>query len=140
MLSENILLAFPKGHPLENRSRIRLEDTLKYPYVLPDENTCMGKIMTRFFEEHKMCYPANATVTNNSYVQCELVAKGLGISFVPEKSWVYARNRNEIILRDMDDVVLRRNIFFQYHSNKYQNELMKKFGEFLKIYYKTIAL
>lgn len=87
-----------------------------------------------------MCYPANATVTNNSYVQCELVAKGLGISFVPEKSWVYARNRNEIILRDMDDVVLRRNIFFQYHSNKYQNELMKKFGEFLKIYYKTIAL
>lgn len=138
LLSEQILLALPKGHPLGKKKKIYLEDTLEYDYVLPSGNTCLGRILNQFFEESTFHYPENATYTNNSYVQCELAGQGLGISFMPEKSWVYARKLEQIILRPLEDVTLQRNIFFQYHPNKYRNEMMKRFGGFLKLYFKEL--
>lgn len=138
LLSENIVLALPKGHPLESRSSVSLADTLEYPYVLPDENTRMGSILARFFRERDLQYPVRSIVTNNSYVQCEFVAQGLGISLIPEKSWINAGNRREIVLRAPKDAPMRRNIFFQYHPGKYQSEIMTRFGEFLKAYYKSM--
>lgn len=139
LLCENILLAVPSGHPLEARKRVCFEDTLQYPYVLPAQSTCMGELLAKFFEEQGIAYPQNAMVTNNSYVQCELVAQGLGISFVPEKSWIYARKLDGIILRSVEDVNMQRHIFFQYHPNKYRTQLMTGFGNFLKQYYGMVV-
>ena len=138
LLREKILLAFPKGHPLEKKKKIGLQDTLQYPYVLPDENTRLGKMIADYMQKHELHHPENTTFTNNSYVQCEFVSRGLGISFIPEKSWVYAHTLGNIVLRPIEGEVLWRNIFFQYHPGKYRNELMERFGEFLKLYYRQM--
>ena len=138
LLTEEIKLAIPQGHPLEKKKKINMVDTMDYPYVLPEMNTGMGKILQQTFHDHGIEYPSNATVTNNSYVQCDLIAQGIGISFIPEKSWEYAKTLNQIVFRSIDDVQFQRNIYFQYHPSKYRSEIMKKFGEFLKISYRTI--
>lgn len=136
LLCEKILLALPKGHPLLLKEKIYLADTMEYPYILPAENTRMGQILHAFFREQSVSYPKNATIVNNSYVQCEMVAQGLGISFLPEKSWIYAGKLENLKLCSIEGVSLQRTIFFEYHPNRYHSKALKSFGCFLERFYK----
>lgn len=135
LLCENILLALPKDHPLLKKEEICLKDTMEYAYVLPSENTRMGVILKEFFQKNSYPYPVNATVVNNSYVQCELVALGQGISLIPEKTWPYVNKLKNLRLCPLKDVVLQRHIFFQYHPNRYQSMELKAFGSFLEQFF-----
>ncbi len=135
LLSEDILLAIPNNHPLAENPHIHYEETLQYPYVLPAKESRMGILLNDYFNNNNFPRPKSSTIVNNSYLQCEFVAKGFGISLVPAKSWPQARNNPNLVLRKMDDFSFSRHIYYSLRPNDYHSHLTVAFAAFLESYY-----
>lgn len=140
LLKEDILLALPQDHPLSAENFISYEDTLKYTYVLPSRSTSLGKTLAAHFEEKNLARPPRSTVVNNSFLQCEFVAKGLGISLIPSRSWNYVHGNRSLVLRKIKDWDLKRIIYLSSNPGHYQTRLAKTFKQFLIRYFKSCIM
>lgn len=138
LLQEDILLALPQAHPLNSGSEIFYEDTLDYPYVLPSHSTSLGNTLSGYFRKLGLTVPPRITAVNNSYLQCEFVAKGLGISLIPSRSWNYIYGNRSLVLRKIKDLDLKRKILLASNSEHYQTRLARDFKQFLIRYFKML--
>ncbi|HIY63661.1 MAG TPA: substrate-binding domain-containing protein [Candidatus Mediterraneibacter stercoripullorum] len=110
LLQEEILLALPREHPLE-----------------------------RYFEEKGLRKPLRTTEVNNSFLQCEFVSKGLGISLIPAKSWNYVYENRSIVLKNIKNWDLKRIVYLSSNPDRYQTELSKSFRQFLTAYFTELG-
>lgn len=140
LLEEDILLAIPQRHPLNKREVIYYEDTLKYPYILPTPSSSLGNMLFQYLEEKKLTKPEHSTTVNNSYLLCEFVSKGLGISLIPSISWNYVRGNQSVVLKKLKDWDLKRIIYLVSNPSHYQTCLSKTFKQFLIQYFKSTVI
>lgn len=138
LLREDILLALPKAHPLNSRREILYKDTLDYPYVFPSASTSLGNTLYGYFSRLGLTVPPRTTAVNNSYLQCEFVEKGLGISLIPSRSWNYIHGNRSLVLRKIKDLDLKRKISLSSNPDHYQTRLAKEFKLFLIRYFKML--
>ena len=137
LLQEEILLALPQDHPLNSKEEISYEDTLGYTYVLPSGSTSLGAALSQYFRENNLSMPPRSTTVNNSFLQCEFVAKGLGISLIPARSWNYIHGSRSLVLKKIKDWDLKRVIWLSFNPSRYQTGLAKSFKQFLIRYFET---
>ena len=139
LLQEEILLALPREHPLDKGEAVSYEDTMKYTYVLPSSSTSLGNTLERYFEEKGLRKPLRTTEVNNSFLQCEFVSKGLGISLIPAKSWNYVYENRSIVLKNIKNWDLKRIVYLSSNPDRYQTELSKSFRQFLTAYFTELG-
>ena len=138
LLQEEILLALPQEHPLNIEEEISYEDTLEYTYVLPSDSTSLGDTLSQYFNENNLTRPPHSTTVNNSFLQCEFVAKGLGISLIPARSWNYVHGNRSLVLKKIKGCDLKRVIWLSFNPSRYQSGLAKAFKQFLIRYFSTM--
>ncbi len=138
LLQEEILLALPQEHPLNIEEEISYEDTLEYTYVLPSDSTSLGDTLSQYFNENNLTRPPHSTTVNNSFLQCEFVAKGLGISLIPARSWNYVHGNRSLVLKKIKGWDLKRVIWLSFNPSRYQSGLAKAFKQFLIRYFSTM--
>ncbi|MBM6750964.1 LysR family transcriptional regulator [Mediterraneibacter glycyrrhizinilyticus] len=138
LLQEEILLALPQDHPLNIEGEIFYEDTLEYTYVLPSDSTSLGDTLSQYFNENNLTRPPHSTTVNNSFLQCEFVAKGLGISLIPARSWNYVHGNRSLVLKKIKGWDLKRVIWLSFNPSRYQSGLAKAFKQFLIRYFSTM--
>lgn len=138
LLQEEILLALPQDHPLNIEGEISYEDTLEYTYVLPSNSTSLGDTLSQYFTENNLTRPPHSTTVNNSFLQCEFVAKGLGISLIPARSWNYVHGNRSLVLKKIKGWDLKRVIWLSFNPSRYQSGLAKAFKQFLIRYFSTM--
>lgn len=138
LLQEELLLALPQDHPLNAESDISYEDTLEYTYVLPSDSTSLGDTLAQYFKENSLTTPPHSTAVNNSFLQCEFVAKGLGISLIPARSWNYVHGNRSLVLKKIKGWNLKRVIYLSSNPSRYQTGLAKAFKQFLIRYFETL--
>lgn len=138
LLQEEILLALPQEHPLNIEEEISYEDTLEYTYVLPSDSTSLGDTLSQYFTENNLTRPPHSTTVNNSFLQCEFVAKGLGISLIPARSWNYVHGNRSLVLKKIKGWDLKRVIWLSFNPSRYQSGLAKAFKQFLIRYFSTM--
>ncbi len=86
MLSEEILLALPRNHPLAKKEVFTAEDLADQPYITMDERSNLCRMTHRVcrrygFEPHVAIY------SNDPFYIRKCVEMGLGLAFVPSLSW-----------------------------------------------------
>src|SRR5205085_8739224 len=47
-----LVLMTPAGHPLGRKKRVRLEDVVPYPVILPSKGTYMRRLLDRVLDHH----------------------------------------------------------------------------------------
>ena len=82
---QELVLIVPKGHPLEGRDSIDLEDTLAYPHITFSERSGLRPVIDRMFET---CggFPQSDYALEEDLAIAGLVSAGFGIAVIPRMS------------------------------------------------------
>ncbi|MBQ9023067.1 MAG: LysR family transcriptional regulator [Eubacterium sp.] len=98
---DSVSVIFPKGHPLENKDKIFLDDLLKYPLVLPshEQYSDYAKLIEEYIENGPM--PPNI-ICDYTHVDTALIMaeSNMGISILPTN---ISRNAGSVIFRELND-------------------------------------
>ena len=109
---DDYVLAMSIKHPLTNQKKIILQDLNGLPFI--SSKFCDSRDSWNFaLRKYGVTFVSKATVNTQEYV-LDLVAAGLGISFIPRHS---ANQRTDIVIRTIDNVKLERVIVLAYKTN-----------------------
>lgn len=80
---EPIVFIAPKGHPLAERDAVTLDECIEYPFILTEEGmSYRSQLDTQLAARGLELKPF--LEIGNTDVICDLVARGMGMSFLPE--------------------------------------------------------
>jgi Transcriptional regulator len=82
LFEEELVLAIPRGHPLERRKSISAEDLEHLPFVLMREGHCLGDQVMRFCERNRF-EPKVRSRSAQMETILALVEAGQGVSLIP---------------------------------------------------------
>ena len=127
-LSERILLAMSKGHPLAKKETISADDLLGEGFVLMDERSSLYRHAREIchdlqFEPRVMIQTDDPSLIRN-YVSLDL-----GVSFVPEFSWKDLLDET-VALRSVGEH--RRDTYLFWKKNAYRTRAVRDFAEALR--------
>lgn len=80
---QDLVLIVPQDHPLASRLNIRLEETLKYPYIFFDSTTGLRPVIDELFEKVGQ-RPEIIYETDEEQIIAGLVSHGFGIAVIPD--------------------------------------------------------
>jgi DNA-binding transcriptional LysR family regulator len=106
VVREDAMLAlFPAGHPLANRSSVKLEDLSPCSAVLFEEGFMLNSVILAAFRRRKLSI-TNVGRTANADFMIAMVAAGLGIAFMPRVILMASDHRSvQAVLVDEPDLV-----------------------------------
>ena len=124
LLEEEVLLALPKDHILNQKKYLNMEDLVQEEFICLNEQWELGREIR---EELKrlLFTPKMTMMVDNPNMMRELLKTGLGIAFVPAVSWRSFAG-NEILLRPVEGFRLKRNIYLQTDAAKYLTREQKE--------------
>lgn len=98
---DSVSIVFPKGHPLENKDKIYIDDILQYPLVLPshEQFADYAKVIETYIGHGHM--PPNI-ICDYTHVDTALIMaeSNMGISILPSN---ISRNAGSVIFRELND-------------------------------------
>jgi len=120
-----------KGHPLENKKTIKLEDLSPYGLILPPKNLSTWSQVDLVFQQHNVEYDVVLEVGGWEVIK-QYVEQGLGISIVTS---ICLRGFENLTVRPMDEyfptrsygVVTRRGKFLSPQAKQFLQMLDPKF-------------
>ena len=137
LLNERILLALPNDHPLLKAETITLNDLVQEEFISLSEDWELGRVVKEAME-HIYFTPKTTMIVDNPNMMRELLKSRLGIAFIPALSWD-AFAGDEIVLRTVEGIDLRRFIYLRTKSRKYltreQKECIHGIKEFFAVKY-----
>ena len=130
LFEEELLLAMPKGHPLEKRRNVTLSDLEAYPMVLLNDGHCLSEQITAYCRRKHLQPVGTERVEQLATVQ-ELVALGHGISLIPEMARRLDRDRRRVY-RSLSGLKPKRTVCVVWRQGKHFSGLLGKFVNELK--------
>ncbi len=124
LLTEKILLALPKDHPLLQKQNITLNDLVKEDFISLNEYWELGRVIKDALDQAYFV-PKATMIVDNPNMMRELLKAHLGIAFVPELSWGGFAG-DEIVLRPVEGIHLNRSIYLQTKPRKYLTKEQKE--------------
>ena len=83
LFDEELFLVLPTGHPLADKSTIRLSDVEPLPFVLLDEAHCLSDNIVSFCRQRSF-QPVSVEKTSQLATVQELVSLSHGVSMIPD--------------------------------------------------------
>ena len=124
LLTEQIFLALPKNHRLLQQPTIALHDLVQEEFISLNESWELGRSI-KVATEQFFFKPQTTMMVDNPNMMRELLKAHLGIAFVPAVSWG-AFAGEEIVLRKVEEVNLKRCIYLQAKPRKYLTKEQKE--------------
>ena len=129
LLSEELLLVLPPGHPLVDKPRITLRDIEPLPFVLLDEAHCLSDNIVTFCRQRSFQPVAVERTSQLAMVQ-ELVSLSHGVSMVPEMARVRDQSDRRVY-RSLCSPKPMRTIAVVWNPYRFESRLLKAFREHL---------
>ena len=133
MTTDRLVLVIPPGHELAQVDDIRAADLVKYPFLIREQ----GSGSRRIFEERLQQAGVNA---GRLIISMELdsteaivtaVEAGLGMAVISRWAAQKAAELGRIIIKDLTDLDLNRELYFIYRKSADQPRAMERFLEFI---------
>lgn len=88
---QDLVVIVPQNHALASRLNIRLEETLKYPYIFFDNSTGLRPVIDELFEKIGQ-RPKIVYETDEEQIIAGLVSHGFGIAVIPHIDLLFKLN------------------------------------------------
>ncbi|MCR5144654.1 MAG: LysR family transcriptional regulator [Lachnospiraceae bacterium] len=142
LMTEKLKIAMPKEKHFSYKKIYEESLSGKQSLIIPSKHTSLGQVLLKYYYEDikkqtdsKHFY--TPLIVNNSFVQCDLVEKNIGISVVPEKTWKSIYSTKNIVLKEINPPITR-DIFLRINPNKYKTKIIDEFVKYLKNYFKNL--
>lgn len=119
LLTEPLLVALPRGHPLTRRRRIQIRDLNQERFILLNEMHCLGEQALSLCRAHD-CQPRIACRSAQIATVQALIALGHGISLLPEMAR-RADQSNRLVYRSLANEESCRTIAAVWHRHSYHS-------------------
>jgi len=125
LFEEELLLALPANHPLCKRTRISSKDLVDEPFVLLGDTHCLVDAIETFCNQKNFQPVTTSRIEQLTTIQ-NLVALGLGVSFVPKMA---AKDDlgGKIVYRSMSGDKPTRKVAICWNPYRYQSQLLSNF-------------
>ena len=127
LLTEELLLALPAGHPLVSKPRLRLKDLADVPFVLLHDTHCLSGETKQFCARHALA-PVTTAHLHQLATVLELVRLGHGVSFVPKMA---VRRDPGLVFRSLSGEKPMRTLAIVWSKLRYRSPLFTRFMDIL---------
>jgi LysR family transcriptional regulator, transcription activator of glutamate synthase operon len=129
LITENILIAFSKEHPLAKRKSVNMKELAKERFISMQSGRSLHKLLIT------MCHnsgfePHIAIQCDDPYYLREYVAMNLGIALFPELSW-RGMFDDRVSLIEIDDAPVKRDTYVYGKTSKYMSHASKVFRDYI---------
>jgi LysR family transcriptional regulator, hydrogen peroxide-inducible genes activator len=131
---EELKLALPLGHPLEQRPQIALTDLEKEQLIVLKDGHCLGEQVLRFCDRHHFTPNISFRSAQLETIQ-SLVQAGLGISLVPAT----AAHAEGLVYRSLAAPAPQRKIMAVWHKQRPPQRGAREFLRFVRAHYRAEA-
>ena len=121
---EKVGVHFVRAPHFEMPEKIKLEDIVKYPFVLAEK----GMSYTRIFEEklsEKSLEVKPVLETGNTDIICGIIEQGMGVGLLPDYVTDEKILRGELVYIDVEDIEIEVWKQLLYHKNKWVSKEME---------------
>ena len=130
LLREDICLAVPISNPLSKRKSIRLIEVANMPFVCLQKNTNL-RIITETYCLDAGFVPKVAFESDSPQVVRDLIAKGVGIAFIPKQTWSTMEQDAGIALVEIESIECSRYIYMTTSEKQYVSSASKALQKYL---------
>lgn len=138
LITEEVYLIVPPGHPFSDRDTIRLEEAKEEAFISMHTGYGFRNLTDQFCHEAGFT-PHIAFEGDDSTVIGDLVKQGLGIAFVPEITLLHQSVQFPHSLHITEPNCLRT-IGIAWSKNRYLSKTANQFREFVKEYFKDLSI
>lgn len=121
LVSEELLIALPKGHRLSRKRKLTIADVAEEPFVLLSEAHCLGEQIVSFCKQQS-CLPAVSCHSAQLLTVQEMVGLGHGVSLIPEMAVRGDKSKGRVY-RSLSGQKPSRTIAMIWKKNRYQSPL-----------------
>jgi DNA-binding transcriptional LysR family regulator len=138
--TENLILVAGREHPLARASRVSVEQLLEADFIMRELGSGTGKTVTEALKAMGVD-PAKlkvrARLGSNESVK-QVVAGGLGVSFVSELSVRRELERGELVRIDLDGMAIARTFYFATRTGRELSPAAAAFMEVMAELYQVV--
>ena len=124
---QELVLIVQEDHPLAEKDRISLDDTLQYPYIFFDSSTGLRPVIDELFEKIGK-RPKIAYETEEEQIIFGLVSHGFGIAVTPYRELLLKLN---VKILPIVSPTWEGNIYMVSNKQIYLTPAVKNFREFI---------
>jgi DNA-binding transcriptional LysR family regulator len=84
LFEDNVVVVGGAQSPWTRRRRIKLDELVNEPWVLPADDSAVGAIIREAFRAHGLAPPAATVVMESANIRCSLAARGRFLTVIPE--------------------------------------------------------
>jgi LysR family transcriptional regulator, hydrogen peroxide-inducible genes activator len=125
LLTEPLLVAAPRGHPLLRRRKIKVQDLALERFILLNEMHCLGEQVLSLCRAHD-CQPTIACRSAQIATVQALIALDQGISLLPAMACRADRSKR-LVYRSLATEESRRTIVAVWHKQRYHSPAAESF-------------
>ena len=128
VLSEEIVLITPKGHELETRETVSIQEIENYPVIGYDRESWLGNYTKKLYQ--RLSFRPNIVVEcPDEHSIVAMVSENFGIALVPEISEI---DESRVNVHKLDDIELVHHTFMFWMRDRYQLPAVERFIEYMK--------
>ncbi len=124
---QELVLIVQEDHPLADKERIALDDTLEYPYIFFDNSTGLRPVIDELFDKIGR-HPEIAYETDEEQVIFGLVSHGFGIAVTPYRELLLKLN---VKILPIISPTWEGNIYMVSNKQAYLTPAVKNFRDFI---------
>lgn len=128
VLSEEIVLITPKGHELEKKEKISIQELRHYPVIGYDRESWLGNYTRQLYRRLSL-QPNIVVECPDEYSITALVSEDFGIALV---SRIAEIDKNRVNIHRLCDIELVHHTFMFWARERYQLPAVKRFIEYMK--------
>lgn len=122
---DHLVLIVCPGHPLSEKSYIKLEDITDYDLLLREPGSSSRDFLENIFALHDLTL-SPAWESTSSQALIKAVSKGIGISLLSESLVQEAVQNNIVCTCAIQNESMLRENYLVWHKNKYISPIMEK--------------
>lgn len=126
--AQDLILIVPAGHPLADKDRIDLAETVPYPQVYSSQRSGLRPIIDHMYEKIQAIPRIAMEITEDQAV-AGFVAAGFGIALVPDMPVLSQLPVKKIAITSPDR---ERRFYMAYRKDQYQTPAVSNFIRFVK--------
>lgn len=136
LITEKILLAVPIDHPLADRESVELSLLKDESFIGLTSSKSLRRITDSYCNVHGFL-PNVIFESDDAATVRGLIENGLGVAFIPDKTWKSTHTERIKYLTIKDDDC-RRTIAISWYKNRHLSSSAKKFKQFVIQWYNNL--
>lgn len=133
IFDDEVVLIAPNRPPFDNVDSVVFETLKKYPLIVREKGSGTRQRFEKEIETNHLNmedYNIIAEIESNETIK-KMVTKGLGLSFVSNRSIQNELKLNQLKVIDVKDFYMKRDFYFVYHQKRALSPLARTFRDYI---------